>query len=48
MEEVRAIQRGASNLYYPKLISALDIPIESSEPSINEELNRDIKNSPLL
>ena len=44
--EVRAIQRGASNLYYPKLISALDIPIESSEPSINEELNRDIKNSP--
>ncbi|NQW28221.1 MAG: DUF1998 domain-containing protein [Flammeovirgaceae bacterium] len=41
--EVSAVQRSASNLYYPKLISALDIPLGKEEKLENEELDHAIK-----
>lgn len=41
--EIRAVQRSASNLYYPKLISALDIPLGQEEQPENKELDTSIK-----
>ena len=38
-EELRVTQRGASNLYFPKVISALDIPTERNDNSnVDEEI----------
>ncbi len=38
-EELRVSQRGASNIYFPKVISALDIPIENTDDSnIDDEI----------
>lgn len=39
------VQKGASNLYYPKTISALDIPIESNDSQYNE-FEESIQNHP--
>jgi len=45
--EIRAVQRSASNLYYPKLISALDIPLGQEKQAENKELENSIKSHSL-
>ena len=45
--EIRAVQRSASNLYYPKLISALDIPFGQDNPGKTNELEHEIKSNNL-
>jgi len=34
------VQKGASNLYFPKIISALDIPLNNNEEQINDEVQK--------
>ena len=36
-EDPQAVQRGASNVYFPMIASALDIPVGSSQPAETEE-----------
>ena len=38
----QVLQRGATNLYYPKTISALDIPLNYADPSVTE-LEKEIR-----